>query len=61
MRTAYLNENGYRVLRFWNHDVLKNIEGVLQIIVAAIKPPPTPAPLSASSRRGPPAGRREGS
>ena len=28
-RTALLQADGYRVLRFWNNDVLSNIEGVL--------------------------------
>ena len=28
-RTDYLNANGDRVMRFWNNDVLNNIEGVL--------------------------------
>jgi very-short-patch-repair endonuclease len=31
-RTILLEQEGYKVLRFWNHDVLKNIEGVLQTI-----------------------------
>jgi very-short-patch-repair endonuclease len=45
-RTAYLHSQGYRVLRFWNHDVLENIDGVLQTINEALKsgPPPTPGP-----------------
>jgi very-short-patch-repair endonuclease len=28
-RTAWLEREGYRVVRFWNNDVLQNIEGVL--------------------------------
>ena len=28
-RTAYLEAKGYRVLRFWNHEVMENLEGVL--------------------------------
>jgi very-short-patch-repair endonuclease len=31
-RTAYLNSKGYRVLRFWNHDVMNNIDDVLKVI-----------------------------
>jgi len=31
-RTAFLSKHGYRVLRFWNDDVLNNIEGVLHEI-----------------------------
>ena len=29
LRTDYLKDKGYNVLRFWNSDVLQNIEGVL--------------------------------
>ena len=32
-RTAVLEARGYRVLRFWNNEVLGNIDGVLQVIV----------------------------
>ena len=32
-RTAFLEENGLTVLRFWNNDVLQNIDGVLQVIL----------------------------
>jgi very-short-patch-repair endonuclease len=35
-RDAFLRANGYRVLRFWNHDVLTNMEGVLTVIAEAI-------------------------
>ncbi len=46
IRTMYLNDHGYRILRFWNHDVLKSIEGVLHIITEAIgtHAPPDPNP-----------------
>jgi very-short-patch-repair endonuclease len=27
-RTAWLEQNGYRVLRFWNHEVLRSIETI---------------------------------
>jgi very-short-patch-repair endonuclease len=45
-RTRYLEANGYRVLRFWNNDVLQNTSGVLMTIDAAINAdrPPTPDP-----------------
>jgi very-short-patch-repair endonuclease len=32
-RTAALAERGYRVIRFWNHDVLGNIDGVVATIL----------------------------
>ena len=31
-RTAWLARRGYRVLRFWNNEVLANAEGVLDVI-----------------------------
>ncbi len=35
-RTAFLNENGYSVLRFWNHEVLREREAVLDAILAVL-------------------------
>ena len=32
IRSEYLNSEGYRVIRFWNNDVLNNIEGVCKVI-----------------------------
>jgi very-short-patch-repair endonuclease len=43
-RARYLEAEGYRVLRFWNNDVLSNIDGVLTAIQVAITPTPTPNP-----------------
>ncbi len=31
-REQYLMGKGYRVLRFWNNEVLRNIDGVLEVI-----------------------------
>ena len=39
-RDAWLLRQGFRVLRFWNHDVMKNQEGVLTTIVAALEARP---------------------
>jgi very-short-patch-repair endonuclease len=36
VRDAYLASEGYRVLRFWNSDVLRNIDGVLETILASL-------------------------
>jgi very-short-patch-repair endonuclease len=38
VRDAYLASEGYRVLRFWNSDVLRNIDGVLETILASLNP-----------------------
>ena len=46
-RTAYLARQGFRVLRFWNHDVLTNLSGVVDVILRALPqehPHPGPAP-----------------
>lgn len=32
-RTTWLQSQGFRVLRFWNHEVLQNIEGVMEVIL----------------------------
>jgi very-short-patch-repair endonuclease len=41
-RTKVLAANGYRVLRYWNNDVLTNIDGVLEDILSAITTTPPP-------------------
>jgi very-short-patch-repair endonuclease len=46
-RTIWLDSRGYRVLRFWNNEVLRNLEGVWQRIcdaVPTLDPPPQPSP-----------------
>jgi very-short-patch-repair endonuclease len=53
-RDAWLVSEGFRVLRFWNNEVMENLEGVLMNIAAALSPPPQPL----SPARGTPAGPR---
>src|SRR5215471_20972952 len=36
VRDAWLSDRGYRVLRFWNNDVLANTEGVLEAVAASL-------------------------
>jgi len=36
-RDEWLKERGYRTLRFWNYEVLANVEGVLETILAALR------------------------
>jgi very-short-patch-repair endonuclease len=36
-RTRFLEAQGYRVLRFWNNDVIENFDGVLAAICAGLK------------------------
>ena len=46
-RTRWLNEYGYHVLRFWNHEVLQQGEAVLESIRLWLEQeqPSPPAPL----------------
>ena len=39
-RTACLNAQGYRVLRFWNNQVMKKIEAVKAVIVQVLEAGP---------------------
>ncbi len=32
-RQKYLEEKGYKVLRFWNNDIQDNLSGVVQVIL----------------------------
>ena len=43
-RTDFLQGHGYRVLRFWNNDVLEQMDGVLTVIAGALKDRPSPNP-----------------
>jgi len=53
IRDQWLAEHRYRVLRFWNNEVLGNIEGVWETIFAAASAaaPPHPDPLPACGER----------
>ncbi len=37
-RTQFINGEGYQVIRFWNNDVMDNIEGVMTRIQASLSP-----------------------
>ena len=53
-RTRTLEQMGYLVLRFWNHDVLRNTDGVLEEILGTLNQspsgPPHPIPLPSGER-----------
>jgi very-short-patch-repair endonuclease len=44
-RDEWFRKQGYRVLRFWNNDVLQNIEGVVEALRQEISPSPSSPPL----------------
>ncbi|MBL9066598.1 MAG: DUF559 domain-containing protein [Sphingopyxis sp.] len=43
-RSAYLESQGYRVIRFWNNDVIERIDGVVSEIECALANMPSPNP-----------------
>ncbi len=56
-RDAYLKTQGFNVLRFWNSDILANIDGVAETIIASTRNSaaqtcgdPTPNPLPQGER-----------
>lgn len=51
-RTAFLNGEGYRVLRFWNNEVLQNLDGVLSVVAAVFPSPLVGEGGSKSRMRG---------
>ncbi len=52
-RTAWLEKHGYKVLRFWNNEIQKHMEGVIEMIMETVReeeplaPPPCPSPAEA--------------
>ena len=52
-RDDYLEKNGFRVLRFWNNDVLTNINGTLEIIRRnCLNHPPLTPPVKGGGIKG---------
>lgn len=55
-RTQWLEQRGFRVVRYWNNEVLGNTEAVLEriaeLLEAHSKPPPYPSPASGGGDQG---------
>jgi len=51
VRTLYLEKFGFRILRFWNNEVLKNTEGVLETILTSLCPPTLTLPRKGGGKR----------
>jgi very-short-patch-repair endonuclease len=53
-RSRVLEAMGYLALRFWNHDVMRNMDGVLEEILSTVNhhrsDPPHPTPLPYGER-----------
>ena len=44
-RDAWLREQGFKVMRFWNNEIMSNLDGVLEtVLAAATEPPLSPSP-----------------
>ncbi|TXC71127.1 endonuclease domain-containing protein [Sphingomonas ginsenosidivorax] len=43
-RTRYIEDMGYRVIRFWNNDVMERLEGVVGEIERVLGDSPSPSP-----------------
>jgi adenine-specific DNA-methyltransferase len=52
-RTQRLESRGFRVLRFWNHEVEENLEGVLAQIAEVLEDRCPPHPASGKARLSP--------
>jgi very-short-patch-repair endonuclease len=52
-RTEYLNAHGFRVIRFWNNEVIRDADGVIKRIRQALDDPaPLPSPLGRGAGEG---------
>lgn len=61
VRDAWLEAEGFTVLRFWNAEVDGNLDGVLRVVLDVLEcpPPPTP-PHAGEGRRGTVGGASDG-
>jgi very-short-patch-repair endonuclease len=51
-RSACLRANGFIVLRFWNNEVIENIDGVLEVIRQSCQEVASPTPQPPPARGG---------
>ncbi len=52
-RTNWLNSEGFRVIRFWNHQLFEEKDAVLDAIDLALSPPPQPSPTKGGGSQTP--------
>ena len=52
-RTRWLEDQGFQVVRFWNHQVLCELDAVLQAVAVALGPPTRPACGGSTQRSSP--------
>jgi very-short-patch-repair endonuclease len=60
VRDRWLRAHNYKILRFWNNDIMSNMDGVLETIADALRveAPPHPVPASGGNRPLPASGER---
>jgi very-short-patch-repair endonuclease len=51
-RTRYIEKQGFRVIRFWNNDVLQNMPGVLETVLTHLARRTTEPPRPQGEGRG---------
>jgi len=51
VRDAWLEAEGFTVLRFWNSEVDGNLEGVMRVVLDVLESPPPPSPPHAGEGR----------
>jgi very-short-patch-repair endonuclease len=51
-RDSELRALGYRVIRFWNNDVVENMDGVAQTLLSELEKSPLTPSLSPQAGRG---------
>jgi len=49
-RSDWLQSQGFRVMRFWNNEVIERKDDVLESIIRALREYPSPQPLSHKGR-----------
>jgi very-short-patch-repair endonuclease len=50
-RDAWIRNQDFRILRFWNNDVIHNIDGVMEIILKSLQSTPYLNPSPQGGRR----------
>jgi very-short-patch-repair endonuclease len=58
VRDAWLRGQGFIILRFWNNDVLKNIDGVMMMILSNVQGTPYLNPSPQGGRKKTPSANR---
>jgi len=53
VRDQWLRQRNYRILRFWNNDIISNLDVVLEVIADALHEEAPPHPVSASDGNRP--------